>query len=828
MAHVGLSFTSPQKTINRFTNNIGDYELHEELGKGGFGTVYRATSRCKNSHGLEVAIKMINKAAMKAQAMESRVLNEVEIHWQLHHPSILQLYNYFEDNTNVYLVMELCKNGELFKYIQRRSRPLSEPETRGVMQQLVHGLAYLHSNRIMHRDLKLGNLLLTERYDVKIADFGLASRLNGSASEQKTMCGTPNYISPEIVQQRPYGLSSDVWSLGCLMVTFLTGVPPFHSSTVKGTLDKAMTLDYRLPDYVSAEARDLINRLIQLEPEDRMPLKSVLMHPFFDLSRPVLALAPQNRVFAEKPDRPVLGDARSRVNVSVQGSVKSMQRQQPQPSKPQQPQQPPPPLQQQPRQTQHQQRQPIPKTEVSVSTAGSASQMGGTPSDAVLQPFSTLRLKPIKQSTKHGQVEILANGSLVLDFAGDQHSIHITGDGETIRLVPHDAQPQAGRPPRPPSATLEYTRKTLPPQLAKKYRYASKFVSLVRAKTPKIVFYSPLAKCALMENTPVPDFEVTMHTGLRLHTCTALRAIEIRVPVSEMGKYPGVAECGRRMGEYWAYTVDGGAGDSVLPVFADVVRHAQECLRQCMDVDALGFPPGTRFPVILKSSHVRSGPVATGPDVSGVHVCMTASASASVSGRSEVESRRHGNGGGGGSGGAGSDKANGRDRQARYTSTVAADTTAVTRSVPAVPSQSSSRVRSFPSSRSESAATAVHPQPLPSGTPSALAPPPAQTWDMRNGPAVFDPSIGWCFKHAAAGFMVLFLDGSRLIVYGGGAALEYSHASDQPFVKYDISPSLSETLKRRLSQFTTLVRKLKDQQHQQSQSQQSQHHLINK
>ena len=98
--------------------------------------------------------------------LTKRVANEVEIHWQLHHPSILELYNYFEDNDYVYLVMELCKNGELFQYVKQRSRPLSESETRSVMMQLVRGLQYLHSNGIIHRDLKLSNLLLTEIFDV--------------------------------------------------------------------------------------------------------------------------------------------------------------------------------------------------------------------------------------------------------------------------------------------------------------------------------------------------------------------------------------------------------------------------------------------------------------------------------------------------------------------------------------------------------------------------------------------------------------------------------------------------------------------------------------
>jgi polo-like kinase 4 len=133
---------------------------------------------------------------MKEAHMSARVANEVEIHWQLRHPSILELLTYFEDSTNVYLVMELCPNGELFKFIQTRQRPLSESEARKVLEEVVEGLKYLHGHGIIHRDLKLSNLLLTKDLGVKIGDFGLAVKLEHPGGEQKTMCGTPNYISP--------------------------------------------------------------------------------------------------------------------------------------------------------------------------------------------------------------------------------------------------------------------------------------------------------------------------------------------------------------------------------------------------------------------------------------------------------------------------------------------------------------------------------------------------------------------------------------------------------------------------------------------------------
>jgi polo-like kinase 4 len=103
---------------------------------------------------------------MRSANMTARVANEVELHWQLHHPSVLQLYNYFEDSNYVYLVMELCRKGELFQYIQRRRGPLTEPEARAAMITIIKGLQYLHNNGIIHRDLKLSNILLTDKFEL--------------------------------------------------------------------------------------------------------------------------------------------------------------------------------------------------------------------------------------------------------------------------------------------------------------------------------------------------------------------------------------------------------------------------------------------------------------------------------------------------------------------------------------------------------------------------------------------------------------------------------------------------------------------------------------
>ncbi|XP_054845872.1 serine/threonine-protein kinase PLK4 isoform X2 [Eublepharis macularius] len=256
---------------------IEDFKVGNLLGKGSFAGVYRAVSL---KTGLEVAIKMIDKKAMHKVGMVQRVQNEVKIHCQLKHPSILELYNYFEDSNYVYLILEMCHNGEMSRYLKNRKKPFSEEEVRNFMHQIITGMLYLHSHGILHRDLTLSNLLLTNNMNIKIADFGLATQLRMPHEKHYTMCGTPNYISPEIATRSAHGLESDVWSLGCMYYTLLVGKPPFDTDTVKNTLNKVVLADYEMPAFLSVEAQDLIHQLLRKNPADRLSLSSVLDHPF--------------------------------------------------------------------------------------------------------------------------------------------------------------------------------------------------------------------------------------------------------------------------------------------------------------------------------------------------------------------------------------------------------------------------------------------------------------------------------------------------------------------------------------------------------------------
>ncbi|XP_055383593.1 serine/threonine-protein kinase PLK4 [Condylostylus longicornis] len=261
-----------------FGETIEEYEILNLLGKGGFACVYKA--RCKNTN-LFVAIKMINKKLMQAAGMVDRVRQEVSIHSRLKHSSILELYTFFEDFNHVYLVLELAHNGELQRFLKDHKKVLTESEAAEIMQQVVSGLLYLHSHKILHRDMSLSNLLLTKDMQVKIADFGLATQLARPDEKHMTMCGTPNYISPEVASRSSHSLPADIWGLGCMFYTLLVGRPPFDTEGIKSTLNKVVLAEYDIPNFLSNEARDLIDKFLKKNPAERIKLEHVLRHPFF-------------------------------------------------------------------------------------------------------------------------------------------------------------------------------------------------------------------------------------------------------------------------------------------------------------------------------------------------------------------------------------------------------------------------------------------------------------------------------------------------------------------------------------------------------------------
>ncbi|KAH9950746.1 hypothetical protein B0H21DRAFT_802279 [Amylocystis lapponica] len=250
---------------------VGNYTLGKVIGEGTYGKVRMGVHRLS---GTRVAIKQIPKA------MSASLTREIHHHRQLHHPHVTQLYEVIATESNIWLVTELCSGGELFDYLAEKGR-LAEDETRVLFGQLCLAVAYVHEKGIVHRDLKLENVLLDERCRVKLGDFGFTREFErGNLLE--TFCGTTGYASPEMLLAQKYlGPEVDVWSLGVILYTLLTGTLPFDDDDERVMKEKVILGEFEDPEWLSEEVRDLIKNVIQVDPAKRLTIAQILAHPWF-------------------------------------------------------------------------------------------------------------------------------------------------------------------------------------------------------------------------------------------------------------------------------------------------------------------------------------------------------------------------------------------------------------------------------------------------------------------------------------------------------------------------------------------------------------------
>ncbi|KAJ3046163.1 spindle assembly checkpoint kinase [Rhizophlyctis rosea] len=256
--------------------SLEDFDVGRPLGKGKFGRVYLA--REKRS-GYIVALKILFKSELAEGRIEKQLRREIEIQSHLRHPNILRLYGYFYDAKRVYLILEYAGKGELYKQLKKYSR-FTEKRSAKYIAQMTGALLYLHKKHVIHRDIKPENLLLGVKGELKIGDFGCPLKPTLSPS-RTTLCGTLDYLPPEMVEGRDHNEKVDLWALGVLMYEFLVGVPPFEDpSSNRATYKRIAQVDLRIPEFVSAEAADLIRRLLRHNPAERLPLDHVLRHPW--------------------------------------------------------------------------------------------------------------------------------------------------------------------------------------------------------------------------------------------------------------------------------------------------------------------------------------------------------------------------------------------------------------------------------------------------------------------------------------------------------------------------------------------------------------------
>mmetsp|Transcript_1047 Transcript_1047/g.3735 ORF Transcript_1047/g.3735 Transcript_1047/m.3735 type:complete len:768 (-) Transcript_1047:41-2344(-) len=270
-------------TVNRSTGKTEKVHFVRGafLGKGGFARVYEMKDM---KTGVVYAGKIIAKKALSKPRSKQKLVQEIKIHKALDHENIVKFVSFVEDRDFVFIILEMCSNRSLLRMIRARKH-VCEAELRYYLRQMVSGISYLKQQLVIHRDLKLGNLFLDHNMTIKMGDFGLAAKLEHANERKKTICGTPNYIAPEVLRGNSTGHSFevDVWSLGVIMYTLLVGRPPFETKDLKSTYKKIAAVSYAFPaerEDISANARDLVKIMLNPEPSLRPPIEEIMNHPF--------------------------------------------------------------------------------------------------------------------------------------------------------------------------------------------------------------------------------------------------------------------------------------------------------------------------------------------------------------------------------------------------------------------------------------------------------------------------------------------------------------------------------------------------------------------
>ncbi|KAK1792655.1 hypothetical protein P4O66_012591, partial [Electrophorus voltai] len=251
--------------------HVGNYRLLKTIGKGNFAKVKLGRHVLT---GREVAVKIIDKTQLNPTSLQ-KLFREVRIMKVLNHPNIVKLFEVIETDKTLYLIMEYASGGEVFDYLVAHGR-MKEKEARAKFRQIVSAVQYCHQKRIVHRDLKAENLLLDADMNIKIADFGFSNEFT-VGSKLDTFCGSPPYAAPELFQGKKYdGPEVDVWSLGVILYTLVSGSLPFDGQNLKELRERVLRGKYRIPFYMSTDCENLLKRLLVLNPVKRGSLEQIM------------------------------------------------------------------------------------------------------------------------------------------------------------------------------------------------------------------------------------------------------------------------------------------------------------------------------------------------------------------------------------------------------------------------------------------------------------------------------------------------------------------------------------------------------------------------
>ncbi|GAB2294191.1 CBL-interacting serine/threonine-protein kinase 1 [Dionaea muscipula] len=259
---------------------LGNYELGRTLGEGNFGKVKFA----KNVHtGFSFAVKILEKKKIINLKISEQIKREIATLKLLKHPHIVRLHEVLASKTKIYMVLEYVDGGELFNKIASRGK-VSEEHGRKLFQQLIDGVSYCHDKGIFHRDLKLENILIDAKGNIKVSDFGLSALPQHFRDDGllHTTCGTPNYVAPEILANRGYdGATSDIWSCGVILYVILTGYLPFDDRNLAVLYQKIVKGDTEIPKWLSPGAQNMLKRILDPNPVTRITTAEIKAHEWF-------------------------------------------------------------------------------------------------------------------------------------------------------------------------------------------------------------------------------------------------------------------------------------------------------------------------------------------------------------------------------------------------------------------------------------------------------------------------------------------------------------------------------------------------------------------
>eukprot|EP00002_Diphylleia_rotans_P028335 TRINITY_DN571_c0_g2_i2.p1 TRINITY_DN571_c0_g2~~TRINITY_DN571_c0_g2_i2.p1 ORF type:complete len:366 (-),score=68.82 TRINITY_DN571_c0_g2_i2:259-1356(-) len=277
---------------------IGNYKLGKTIGEGSYGKV-RMASHLQT--GVEYAVKSYDRRKMGHDDLK-RVQSEINVLKTLsQHQNVIRLVDHIESGTMIYLVMELAQDGDLLDFTDERDF-IDENVARPIFMQIAEAIYYCHQHKILHRDLKLENVLLTGGDKIaKVSDFGLSCIERSDDSH--VICGTPVYRAPEMIQNRSYSFPVDVWALGVILYSMLHGQFPFYDENINILNHKINTASYAKPTRGSPQAHDLIRRMLTVDPAARISIRDVLRHPWLHMKDPQQVLSPQVAQLSETRER---------------------------------------------------------------------------------------------------------------------------------------------------------------------------------------------------------------------------------------------------------------------------------------------------------------------------------------------------------------------------------------------------------------------------------------------------------------------------------------------------------------------------------------------